>query len=219
MAAVLSAVLAMLATSAAVAASQAPARRIPAADAPPAAVVQAASAARYLFDAARDSNWDDVAPELAALQTAVTALPEDAGDPQLRRSIRMRTHDLATAIRRKRRIPAMEAANAVARFAAEVAQTYRTDTPAEIALLDYYGRQLQIGIAAHKQAVIKRAVADMRQAWEAVRPELERRGQTDDVRRLTDIVVTLEGARRPDDMKRLAQAELDEVGHLQTDER
>jgi hypothetical protein len=111
----------------------------------------------------------------------------------------------------------MEDANDVTRFAADVANTYHAKEPAQLWWLDYRGRQLQIGVAAHRPALIKRATADLRQAWNELRPQLEERGRLDEVRRLTDIVATLEIAKRPADVERLAEAELNAVDQLQAE--
>jgi len=198
-------------------AGQAPLRSIPAADAPPAAVVDAGAAARHLFDAARDSQWEEAASQLGALQRALANLPNDAGSGALRRTLRTRAHDLTQTVAHKRRLATMEAANDVTRFAADLANTYHTNVPAQLRLLDYYGRQLQIGIVAHRPALIKRATADLRQAWNDIRPQLEQRGRFDDVRRLTDIVATLGITKRPADVERLAEAELSAVDRLQAE--
>jgi hypothetical protein len=195
--------------------SQTSSQGLPAADEPPAAVVEAADAARYLFDAARDSNWDEAASQLEALRTAMAALPNDLGAPKLRHSVRIRARELARTVPANERVRTMEAANEIIQSAADLAHTFHTSTPAAMTLLDYYGRQLEIGVAAHRPSLVRRATADMRQAWNELRPELERQGRIDEVRRLTDIVVSLEGTTRAADVQRLARAELDEVQHLE----
>ena len=123
---------------------------------------------------------------------------------------------LRDAVGRRHRVRTMEAANDVAHITADLAQTYHTLVPAQLPLLDYYGRQLQIGIAARRPALIRRATANIGEAWNAVRSDYERRGHVDDARRLTDIVVSLEGAKHRADVERLARAELEEVGRLET---
>ena len=198
------------------AAAQVPSRAVPAADAPPRAVVEAGDAARYLFDAARDGRWHEADSQLAALQTDAANLPESRGEPALRRSLRTRMRQLSGAVGRRQRVRTMEAANEVAHITADLTQTYHTIMPAQLPLLDYYGRQLQIGIAARRPALIRHATANIREAWNAVRRDYERRARVDDVRRLTDIVVSLEGAKRQSDIERLARAELEEVGRLET---
>jgi hypothetical protein len=83
-------------------------------------------------------------------------------------------------------------------------------------LLDYYGRQLELGIAASRPSALKQATADLRQTWKSIEPDILRRGHVDDARRFTDILVQLEGAKRPADFIVPARAELAAVDRLET---
>jgi hypothetical protein len=110
----------------------------------------------------------------------------------------------------------MQAANEITRITAELVAGFPSEVPAQVSLLEYLGRQLEIGVAAHRPAVVKRATQDIRQAWNEIQTDLLRRGRTDDVRRLTDLVVSLEGTTKMTDVEGLAQREIDEVQHLES---
>ena len=48
------------------------------------------------------------------------------------------------------------------RLVAELSAPYQAEIPYKIILLDYYGRQLELGLAASNPATLKRATADLR---------------------------------------------------------
>jgi hypothetical protein len=56
----------------------------------------------------------------------------------------------------------------------------------------------------------------LRQQWDRLVPTIERLGHAGEASRFTDIVVTLEGARRPADYVAPTRAELEAVDRLET---
>jgi hypothetical protein len=188
---------------------------LPATDRPPSALVDTGNAARYLFDAARDSRWDAAALQLDALQKAARDLPGNAGPADLRRSLGKRVRELTDSVPRHQQLQAMQAANDITRITADLIARFPSQLPAQIPLLEYFGRQLEIGAAARQPAVVKRATRDLRQTWNEIETELLRHGRSDDVRRITDLVVSLEGTTDLSHVEQLATQELDDVHHLE----
>ena len=115
----------------------------------------------------------------------------------------------------RNRVETMDFANSITRIAADLSADFQTDVPIAVVMLDYYGRQLELGIATGRQATLTQATADLRQQWDRVQPTIERRGHVDAARRFTDIVVQLEGARRPADFVAPTRAELEAVDRLE----
>ena len=109
----------------------------------------------------------------------------------------------------------MDDANGITRIVVELATKWQTRIPMEIILLDYYGRQLELGIASGRESTLKKATADVRSTWNAVERTILDSGHVEDAKRFTDIVVQLEAARTPQDFVPLARAELAAVDQMQ----
>jgi hypothetical protein len=182
---------------------------------PPSSLVQVGESAENVFDSARSGAWPTAEVRLHALRQAAEALPEQLPKPDLVSRLHVQLASLEQRVAEKEQIGAMEDANGITRLAAELAAQYRTTVPYEIVMLDYYGRQLEVGIAAGNQATLTRASADLRQAWNQVEPTNLRRVHVEDAKQFTAIVVNLERARRPADFVAPTRAELDAVDRLE----
>ena len=187
---------------------------VPIADRRPLALSEVDDAARYLFESARDNRWSDAANQLQTLQQAAEDLPAGLAPADVVASMRRRIRELADAVPNHERVRSMEASNAVTQYVIGLSAAFEARVPAQVPRLSYLGRQLELGIAEDNSTVIERAKADIRQTWNELRPELERRQHAADVRRMTDIVVSLEVTKRVSDEAQLARAELDAASHL-----
>jgi hypothetical protein len=192
-----------------------PAPRPAITDPPPPALAQIGGSAAEIFAAARASKWPDASASMGTLRESMRTLPTSGFKPDLVAQMRTRTADLAHGIKARQRVTAMDAANSITRIAAELSSSYETPIPYQVLLLDYYGRQLELGLAASRPAMMRQAAADLRQTWNSVEPAILRRGGVEDARRFTDIVVQIEGARRPADFVAPVQAELAEVDRME----
>jgi hypothetical protein len=190
---------------------------VPAADQRPLALSEVDDSARFLFECARDAKWMQADGQLETLQRAVEDLPRGMQPADVVASLHTRVRELPDAVSHHERIRTMEAANAITQSVIGLSAAYQSQVPAQIPTLAYLGRQIEFGIAAERPALIARAVADIRQTWDELRPELEGRGHRADVRRMTDIVVSLETTKQAADDAELARAELDTVGHLEAE--
>jgi hypothetical protein len=188
---------------------------VPAAEAPPGALGEVGDAAQALFDAARAKDWQDAATRLQALRDAARRLPLDLPKADLVAQMQSRIEDLRLTVDARQQGQTMDDANALTRLSAELSSMYRTTIPYDILLLGYYGRQLELGIVTNDQTALARASADLRQTWNRIEPTIEQRGQVEEARRFTDLVVQLEGARTPSAFAAPTRAELDAVGRLE----
>jgi len=102
----------------------------------------------------------------------------------------------------------MDFANGITRLVADLSSEYRTPVPYALVLLDYYGRELQVGIAAGDQHRLTQATADLQQTWNGFERTVLQEGAVDEARRVTDSVAQLVDARAPDDFVAPTQAEL-----------
>jgi hypothetical protein len=145
-----------------------------------------------------------------------TATLSDAGlKPDLVDQLQSRLTELEHGVKARRRVHSMEVANSITRIVADLSAPYQAELPYKIVLLDYYGRQLELGLAASRPSVLRQASADLRQTWNSVEPSILRRGHVEDARRFTDIVVQIEAAKRPADFVAPVRAELAAVDRLE----
>ncbi|MGH9143179.1 MAG: hypothetical protein ACRD2I_18760 [Vicinamibacterales bacterium] len=186
-----------------------------AANTPPATLLQLGGSAAALFVTAQTGEWKQAAAQVADIQRSLDDIPASIGPGDVRAQLHRRVSALRRSVARRQAVLVMRSANDVTRLAAELEGSFGTAVPFELKLLDYYGRQIQIGIAARRLSIVQQATRDIRQRWNALRPRVERLGRTDDARRFTDIVVGLERARQLADAAPLAVAELNAVDQLE----
>jgi hypothetical protein len=198
------------------AATSAIATAAPLRDPPPAALVSVGESAEILFDAARTSQWQTTTEQLRALSDAAAQLPPDLPKPVLVTQMRSRIDEVRQGAAAHRRVETMDSANAITRLVADLSAEFQTDVPVGVVMLDYYGRQLELGIATGRQSTLTQATADLRQQWDRIEPTIQQRNHVDEARRFTDIVVQLEGAQQPADFAAPTRAELDAVDRLET---
>jgi hypothetical protein len=173
---------------------------IPTADRPPLAFVEITGAAEEIFDQARTSQWNEATVSVNALTEAAADLRAPALKADLVEQLRSRIATLQGSVKACQRVPSMDAANSVTQIIADLASPYQTKVPYQILLLGYYGRQIELGLAASRPSLRTQAIADLRQTWNATERSVLQHGDVDDARRFTDIVVQLEGAKQPADM-------------------
>lgn len=165
--------------------------------------------AENLYDAARAGDWSTAGAKLDSLRGAVSPSPADSG-------VQSRLATLAQAIPARDEIRTMEASNALTRdFARASASGSRV--PVEVVMLDYYGRELQIGASEGNAGLprLQRTSDSIRSAWEAVRPRVERRGGATESRRFSALIQQVRAAGTPAEYGALAIPVLDEVDRLE----
>lgn len=186
------------------------------ADAPPAVLVRMGESAEELFDSALASRWQTATQQLQALNDDATQLPSDLPKADLIGQLRANIEALQGSTAAHNRVEAMDSANKVTRIVADLSADFQTDVPIGVVMLDYYGRQLELGIAKGDQATLAQATADLRQQWDRLQPTILQRGGVDEAKQFNDIVVQLEGARLPADFAAPTRAELDAVDRLES---
>ena len=182
---------------------------------PPPMLLEVGETAEDLFDAARLSNWTGAAVALQAMKESAEDLPATFSKPDLAARLQSRLEEVGDSVATRQRLQTMDFANAITRLVAELSEEYQPERPFALVLLGYYGRELELGIAAADQARLTRAATDLRETWNRFEGTILQRGAVDDARRFSDIVVQLEGARAPDDFVEPTRAELDAVQRLE----
>jgi hypothetical protein len=190
------------------------ASQAPYADRPPSALVVVGAAATELFDAARLSNWRDADVAFRSMKESALDLPTTWSKPDLASTLQSRVVEAGDALSARQPVPTMDFANGITRLVAELSAEYQTRFPYALVLLDYYGRELQLGIAAGDRARLKSTTEDLQQTWNRFETTVLQRGSIEDARRISDSVAELLSAQAPEDFVAPTQAEQAAVDHL-----
>lgn len=166
----------------------------PAADRPPAALSQLRDAAVAVCAPALAADWTTVAERLQAVNSAAKRLPPSSAPADLDRQLRGRLEALRDAVRDHQSAVAAKNANWVARLADELATSYETTVPADVHLLAFFGRSIQIDAKQGDREDVGRDIADLRTVWSRVEPMVLRRHGQDIARRLSDSLAQLDAA-------------------------
>jgi hypothetical protein len=183
-------------------------------DRPPLSLVEIGDASVQLFDAARLSNWSDADRAVESMNRSSEELPARWSTPDLARRLLSRLAEVKASVSARQRVQTMDFANGITRLVADLSSDYQMPVPYALVLLDYYGRELELGIAAGDPIRLSRATADLQQTWNRFESTILQAGATDDARRLTDSVAQLMDARVPGDFVAPTQAELAAVDAL-----
>jgi signal transduction histidine kinase len=110
---------------------------------------------------------------------------------------------------------ALREANRLTQLGAELSRRYAPSVPADVALLDYEGRELQIWADVGDSVRLRETALALRQGWNTVRPGVEARGGRRQADHFEALVAQVEGARNPAAYRRLAEPVLDAVDTLE----
>jgi hypothetical protein len=183
-------------------------------DRPPAALTEVRDAATQIFDAALLSHWPDADVAARSITNAALELPTVWSTPDLGARLVQRIAEVAEAVSARQLVRTLDLANGITRLAADLSSGDQTPIPYALALLDFYGRELELGIAAGDQNRLTRATADLQQTWNRFELTVLQHGAIDDARLVTDSVAQLVGARVPADFVEPTRAELTAVDSL-----
>jgi|GEM_PF-2301478 len=164
-----------------------------------------------IYDAAKARDWTTATAKLDSLRMMLTSSPAAGGE-----GTQARVQRLADAVAARDRTKAMEAGNALTRdFAPATAAA--SNTPVEVVMLDYFGRELEIGAAEGEAGMdrLRRAGTEIRSTWDAVRPRVVERGGDEVARSFDALVQRVEQARTPGEHGAVATPLLDEVDRLE----
>jgi hypothetical protein len=181
---------------------------------PPAALQQIGDSAVAMFDDTLAGRWADVSAELKGIEQRLSELPESLPFPDVVALLHDRIRSLRQGVPAHDTLTVLDDANALTRLVMQIADGFEVTVPFEVAILPYYGRQLEIGAMSGSLIRLRQISRDLRAMWTRAEPMVLMRGDTADARRFTDTVVNLEAARRPSDFKRLAKTELDAAASL-----
>ncbi|MGL4882650.1 MAG: hypothetical protein ACRC8K_16570 [Waterburya sp.] len=170
-----------------------------------------------VYDLAKIDNWTKAKTDFSQLQDAANQYartnPENSSTQlnQLNTSIER----LSSSITTRNRQTAMQNANQVTSIVARLTQQYQTKVPVSITMLDYYGRELEIGAASGDNILLQNTAQQIRQTWEVVRPTIIGRGGKTTAQQFDNLVTRLNQAKSTYDYAQLAKPVLDHVDNLE----
>ncbi|HEY8310370.1 MAG TPA: hypothetical protein VIG47_07435 [Gemmatimonadaceae bacterium] len=169
-----------------------------------------------LYDAVKAKNWTKSATITDSLDASVRALAssgQNAGADQTLLTAELDT--LHRTVPAHQGDAAIKAANRVTYLAARMSAQYHPTIPAEVAMLDFYGRELEIWSADNNSTKLSQTAADIKQTWNTLRPAVEAHGGATAAKRTDDLIAQVVAAKSTADYKRVATPILDEVDLLE----
>ena len=181
----------------------------------PAAINDVGTYGEDLYDQAKVEGWTRAKAYLDSLHIAATNLPDDQPVQRQRSALDSAIIALDEAVAARNRAAALEAANRVTYIAAQMATPYRAATPIAVALLDYYGRELEIWASQKNLPKLKETAAALERTWTALRPTVEQSGGATAARDTDRLVARIKAAKSPAGYASIATPFLDQVDELE----
>jgi hypothetical protein len=178
---------------------------------------QAAHWSEDLYDRAKASDWSGAKTALVNLRQALANLEQRYPTDADVLAARAHTDEIETAIRATNPQALAESANAVTRDVAQLAKTADPASlvPADVTLLDYYGRELEIWSAQKDLARLKATAKAAEEVWQRLAQRITDAGGKAERTRFDGLMKRLGAARTVDDFRALATPILDEVDSLE----
>ncbi|HWE43713.1 MAG TPA: hypothetical protein VG432_14500 [Gemmatimonadaceae bacterium] len=182
----------------------------------PPAVEAVGRHAEDAYDVAKAGTWTTARVIVDSLKRAVSTLPAAAQSAVAPSgALHAEVATLDQAVTDRNHVRAERAANHITALGAQMAAQYLAPVPANVVLLDYYGRELEIWSTANDRTKLRDTALAMSRTWGAVRPQVIARGGNAEATRFDALVSRAEGASTVAAYARLATPVLDEVDRLE----
>jgi hypothetical protein len=182
----------------------------------PSAIEDLGHYAEDAYDQAKLADWTKGRASVEALKAASRRLsPAEKKDASLAGQLDRAVTSLDMALTRRDKPAAMREANLLTRLDAELSRPFKPAVPADVTLLDFYGRELEIWSSARDAAKLRSTVADMATTWRGLRPQVVAKGGAAVASRFDSLVKQAQSASSVDTLARLATPILDEVDNLE----
>ena len=194
---------------------------LPASDPVPAGVAGVGHHGENVYDMAKAGKWPAARASTDSLRAAMATIP-DTGAAQARSARNARAQlettlsSLDRAVTSRNSTDALRASNQVTELGARLAAPYTPRVPADVTLLDYYGRELEVWAAAKDVDKLRSTAAAMRQTWDGLRAQVEARGGGAEAARFGALVARVQSATTTAAYGALAGPVLAEVDNLES---
>ena len=183
----------------------------------PTSVSEVGEVGENIYDAAKAKDWTQARAKFNSLKDAAKRLDKDSrinenpNEDQLDTAIAA----LNKSVSAKDQLATMREANQVTLLATNLSKPFHPSVPVQVNLLDYYGRQLEIGVMAKDMTQINATAKDISSTWNAVRPEVESHGGSAQAQKFDNLVAQVQAAKSDNEYGLLATAVLDQVDNLE----
>lgn len=182
----------------------------------PAVVTAIGNHGEDLYDAVSAGAWGRARAIADSLRTAVNQLPSTTAAPAGdRQGLVAELDSIQRALAARQKGAGLKGANRVTYLAAQMTAPYHPMPPAAIALLDYYGRELEIWAAENNMAKLNQTSADLQTTWNGVRADVVSHGGAAQARHTDSLVTRVAAAKSAGAYARTAKPVLDEVDELE----
>jgi predicted heme/steroid binding protein len=182
----------------------------------PASLMDVGEFAENIYDLAKAKDWPKAVDKHKALEEAAKQLASDlksAADTKKRLVAALTT--LGKAVAAKDQPATMHAANQVTVIAADLIEPFNPQVPAAVMRLDYFGRELELGVMAKETDKLKTTAEAIRKTWEKLRPAVKSKGGDAEAKRFDGLVAQVTAAKSVEDYGKLVTPILDEVDNLE----
>jgi|GEM_PF-6004753 len=167
-----------------------------------------------LYDDVRSEQWQKASEKMPILKQANSDLKASELSKGSDQYVSRLTNDLDKHIQQQKRLPAMESANELTRISMDLGEPVAATLPKELSLLDYYGRELEIGAMSNDQNKLHSATRDIKSTWSKLKPKVQEQGKAGEEKQFDQLVKKLEKAKSNQEYQQLATQILEQVDHL-----
>ena len=167
-----------------------------------------------VYDDIRAEQWQQASEKLSYLKKADDELKSSQLSKGSDQYVSRLTNDLDKQIQEKKRVPAMESANQLTRAAMDLGEPVEATLPKELSLLNYYGRELEIGALGNDKNKMHSATNDIKNIWPKLKPKVEAQGQTEKEAQFDQLVKKLEKAKSKEEYQQFATQILEQVDQM-----
>lgn len=166
------------------------------------------------YDNVKVADWKAARASVDSLSEAISIAA--VGDTTSHGAeIKEAVASLDTAVTLQSRIRGLTAANQLTRIGASLPGAATTPIPAAVTLLDFYGRELEIGAETKDAQRLARTAADIRTTWTDVRPLVLSHGGAAEAASFDALVARVMAAKVPTEYASVALPFLDHVDSLE----
>ncbi|GBE93808.1 hypothetical protein [Nostoc cycadae] len=170
---------------------------------------------KTIYNLIKTNNWTEAKNHLSLLKALSDHLKTEKGKTDVNLAKLDSSITVLQSTVAAKNHQAMCDANQVSAIADQLAMQLEPKMPLEVAMLDYYGRELEIWAADGNTARLKNVAGKIRETWEALRPSIQSHGGSPQLQKFDDTLIALvETASSPTEYSLLAAPVQGEVNNL-----
>ncbi|GAC1438623.1 MAG: hypothetical protein NVS9B5_33440 [Terriglobales bacterium] len=182
----------------------------------PASLASLGEYGENIYDAAKSKKWTEAEAKLSALKAAIRQSSAELSKTEDKRAeLKGILTSLDNSIAKRDQAATMRNSNQVTLVSSELAASYHPKVPADVAHLDYDGRELEIWSRANDRAKLKATAQDMRETWDRLKPEVESHNGGAEAQKFGQLITETDKAETVAQYRKLAGPVLDEVDNLE----